>query len=289
MAYPIYSDQELSHFREVQRLAYDATGAVARRLSAGTTEKEAARALDKELRARGVREYFHRPFAWFGDRTAFTGFRSPFDFFPTERRLEKGMPAILDVGPVVDGYAADIGYTFSIGDAGARDAFALLAELRALILAEVRAGKSMRAIYTTVDAAIARAGFENCHKRYPFHVLAHKVGRHRSMLLKNHTLLGFGRGGLELLGRAALAALPRPRNLTPFWNASRLADVRVEPGLWAVEPHVGRKGLGAKWEELLVVTDATAYWLDEDLPHARAFREAAGATSNGARVRAATV
>ena len=43
------------------------------------------------------------------------------------------------------------------------------------------------------------------------------------------------------------------------------------PGLWAVEPHVGFRGVGAKFEELLVVTPDDAYWLDDDLPHVRAW------------------
>lgn len=49
------------------------------------------------------------------------------------------------------------------------------------------------------------------------------------------------------------------------------------PGLWAVEPHLGFAGVGAKFEELLVITDDDAYWLDDDLPHVRrwACRQAA--------------
>ena len=41
------------------------------------------------------------------------------------------------------------------------------------------------------------------------------------------------------------------------------------PGLWAVEPHLGFRDVGAKWEELLVVTDTDAFWLDDDVPHVR--------------------
>jgi hypothetical protein len=36
-----------------------------------------------------------------------------------------------------------------------------------------------------------------------------------------------------------------------------------------VEPHLGFRGVGAKFEELLVVTEDSAYWLDDDLPHVR--------------------
>jgi len=34
-------------------------------------------------------------------------------------------------------------------------------------------------------------------------------------------------------------------------------------GLWAVEPHIGSKTFGAKFEEILVVTTHGAQWLSE--------------------------
>ena len=40
-------------------------------------------------------------------------------------------------------------------------------------------------------------------------------------------------------------------------------------GLWAIEPHLGFRGVGVKFEELLVVIEDDAYWLDDDLPHVR--------------------
>lgn len=54
------------------------------------------------------------------------------------------------------------------------------------------------------------------------------------------------------------------------------------PGLWAVEPHFAYGGIGVKFEELLVVTDTDAYWLDDDLPHVRRWRQ--GATRPFGRV-----
>jgi hypothetical protein len=44
--------------------------------------------------------------------------------------------------------------------------------------------------------------------------------------------------------------------------------------MWAIEPHLGFRGVGVKFEELLVVTDDDAYWLDEDLPHVRRWARA---------------
>jgi hypothetical protein len=40
-------------------------------------------------------------------------------------------------------------------------------------------------------------------------------------------------------------------------------------GVWAIEPHLGGKGFGAKFEEILVVEDGRARWLDDEVPHAK--------------------
>jgi hypothetical protein len=49
--------------------------------------------------------------------------------------------------------------------------------------------------------------------------------------------------------------------------------------LWAVEPRIGFRDVGVRFEEILVVTPCgDAYWLDEDLPHVRR-RQQAAATS----------
>lgn len=42
------------------------------------------------------------------------------------------------------------------------------------------------------------------------------------------------------------------------------------------------RGVGAKFEELLVITDDDAFWLDDDLPHVHRWREH-GITEVGAR------
>ena len=75
-----------------------------------------------------MRDWFHLPFAWFGDRTAFVNFRIPLQFFPTDRRLEPGMPFILDMAPVYKGFTADIGYSGSLGLNPVQDR--LMADLR---------------------------------------------------------------------------------------------------------------------------------------------------------------
>ena len=64
---------------------------------------------------------------------------------------------------------------------------------------------------------------------------------------------------------------------SPLWNGGRGSEHRADPGLWAVEPHLGCGGVGVKWEEILVVTDTDAYWLDDDLPHVRRWETAGNA------------
>jgi len=70
--------------------------------------------------------------------------------------------------------------------------------------------------------------------------------------------------------------------MTGTVTAPERSDHAPVNGLWAVEPHLGLRGVGAKFEEYLVVTDDDAYWLDDDLPHCRRWRER-GITEFGAR------
>src|SRR5262245_36286431 len=120
-----FTAEEIHRIRALQRLAYDCSEEVAAGLEPGVTEREAARRLGATLEARGVQGFFHTPFAWFGDRAGFGGFTPPGlgpranlafarQFFPTDCVLERGMPAILDVGPIKDGVCADIGYAFTV-------------------------------------------------------------------------------------------------------------------------------------------------------------------------------
>lgn len=285
-----YDESDLARFRDLQRLAYDVVEEVGAGLTVGITEREAAARIRERMAERGVSQFFHEPFAWFGDRTSFRGIRTPLYFFPTRRRLEHGMPFILDVAPIRDGYAADVGYTSRLGPNEVLDR--IKGDLRVLrdeLLAMVRAERSMRAIYVALDETIADLGYVNVHTEYPFHVLGHRVGR-----IPLHRLPGIHIGGFDvrtsgwLFGRYLGSQLPRLARQTPFWNGSDHAEARAEPGLWALEPHVGRGGVGAKWEEMLVVTEADAYWLDDDLPHVREWRSADGSSVDAApRKRAA--
>ncbi|MGF6943966.1 hypothetical protein BKA18_003758 [Streptomyces auratus] len=266
----------LRGFREVQRLAYACAEAVAAQLRPGVTERTAARMQREWLRERGVRDWFHLPFAWFGDRTAFVNFRVPLQFFPTDRALEPGMPFILDMAPIHRGFTADIGYSGCLGLNPVHDR--LLADLgahRELILREVRERRSLREIYEDVDRLMVRQGYANRHRAYPFGVIAHKIDR-VGQRRWSPTLFGFGVHALKGLASDALRG--HRDGWSPLWSPYTFSDHPPAPGLWAVEPHLGFRGTGAKFEEILVVTDSrdpqeSAFWLDDDLPHVRRGRE----------------
>jgi Xaa-Pro aminopeptidase len=257
---------ELDRFREVQQLAYRGAEEVAGGLEPGITEKETAGRMRTWLQDRGVEDWFHLPFAWFGDRTAFRNFRQPFQFFPTGRRLEEGMPYILDCAPVRDGFTADIGYAGSLGPNAVLDRIVGdLAEHRRLILNQVRDRRPLREIYEAVDRLAARQGFDNRHRAYPFRVIAHQV--HRLPPGRGPVVGRFGLRSLRQLARTVRVGMQQ--GWSPLWADGRFSNHPPTPGLWAVEPHLGLRGVGAKFEELLVVTNDDAFWLDDDLPHVR--------------------
>lgn len=265
--------RDLDEFRKVQRLAYAAAEAVAKELRPGMTEKEAARLQEVWLLDNGVTDWFHAPFAWFGDRTAFQGFRVAVQFLPTNRRLEEDMPFILDNAPVVNGYVADIGYAGVLGENKVLDLLLDdLAEHRALILDLIRQRRPMSEVSQAVDRLILRQGHEPRHKAYPFETLAHTVQPMAPrQSRKPSTLFQFGFQAVEALGRLALTA--RKQGWSPIWSSNESSNHAPVPGLWAVEPHLGFRGVGAKFEELLVITGDDAYWLDDDTPHVRRWQE----------------
>lgn len=265
-----FNQHELDRFKDVQALAYESVQVVEKQLTEGMTEKEAAQLIKNYLDERGVDSYLHKPFAWFGDRTAFTGFWSDFHFFPTNRKLEKGMPVILDVAPTVGGYTADIGYALSFGKPNPvlEKIQATLIEIREYILKATLAEKTFQQIYFDVDEIISDAGFRNAHQVYPRRVLGHRVTKTHQSVYDNLSLFGFSSRQLQWLVPGLVKGLFRQPS-SPLWNDLKESDHPPLPGTWAIEPHLASQDgqVGAKWEEILVITDETAYWLDDNVPH----------------------
>jgi Xaa-Pro aminopeptidase len=258
---------ELDRIREVQRLAYRCAEGVAAELRPGITERQAAGRLRRRLLDEGVEDWFHVPFAWFGDRTTLKGFRNPLKFFPTNRALTDGMPYILDCAPVSNGFTADIGYSGCIGsNAIFEQMMDDLEEYRTVILEQVRERRTFREIYDAVDVLAAKHGYEPAHHAYPGKVLAHQVWPVHNRGPRT-VVAGFGNRSLRLLARSLIVSFGE--GWSPLWNGDKRSDHAPVPGIWAIEPHLGFRGVGVKFEELMVVTEDDAYWLDDDLPHVR--------------------
>ncbi|HET8883485.1 MAG TPA: M24 family metallopeptidase [Solimonas sp.] len=266
----------LTGFRKAQRLAYQCAETIAAELQPGVSERRVAARMAEFLRDHGADDCFHQPFAWFGDRTAFRGaigYRvlGGFNpaFYPGSRRLEEGMPYILDCAPTLHGCTADIGYCGVIGENRILDRLMDdLLEYRQLIVEQVRARRPLAEISRAVDALCARHGYEPRHKAYPFETLAHRIEKLDDDGKSRHASVArFGVRNVTELIRDRVRGAREGWN--PIWNSSARSEHVPTPGLWAVEPHLGFRDVGAKWEELLVVTEDDAYWLDDDVPHVR--------------------
>lgn len=265
-----FSDRTLDEFRRWQRVSYDVLSEVAARVVPGVTERDATRWAMKAYRREGADRFFHLPVALFGDRTALPDPWATESFWPTDRVLEPGDAVVLDASPIFDGHVVDTSLSFTPQpDAAYAAATADDLAYRATILEAVRAGACFREIAQAVDADMAGRGYRNCHALHPEAVLGHRVVRITDLDAVpppdgsgfDTTVLGW-----FIRGIAAAREAGAP---SPTWNAEPTSDHRPPPGLWAVEPHLARGDVGVKWEELLVVEDGDAYWLDDDVPHCR--------------------
>ncbi|MDP9183782.1 MAG: M24 family metallopeptidase [Actinomycetota bacterium] len=258
-----FTDRELDRFRHYQQVSYAVLAEVREQCVPGVTERDATRWAMKAYRREGVERYFHLPVALFGDRTTLPD--APWttqSFFPVDRVLAEGDAVVLDASPMFEGYLVDTAISFSVGPSPAH-ASAMADDLsyRRTVLEAVRSGATFREIALAVDADMVGRGDRNCHQLHPEAVLGHRVVRmddgppERMASDFDPALIGWFIEGI-------MAGSP-----PPVWNAKLASDHPPAPGLWAVEPHLARGDMGVKWEELLVVTDTDAFWLDDAVPH----------------------
>jgi Xaa-Pro aminopeptidase len=267
-----FTQEQLQRFRTLQRQVYATLEEVAGGLRAGITEMEATRTLRRAFRQQGVQTYFHVPVALFGERSAYPGDFGQLGALPTGRALRDDDAVIVDAAPIFDGYTIDC--SFAVPRQGADtatfgEADRLLERCRALILRRAREGANMRAVAREIDALVTDEGFENCHKKHIGRVLGHRVTRSTGGVLGGLQVWGLSPLPVSYFFAYSFVSANGPADFTPNWNNTRQSDCTMQPGLWAVEPHVARGATGSKFEEILVVTRDDAYWLDEDLPHHR--------------------
>jgi len=276
-----FSDAELDRFRSLQRLSFRILEETAAGLAQGCTEQEVGRALVKRYRAEGVRSFFHLPVVLFGERTALPGRWTLGHFYPRPRALAPGDAVILDASPIFGGYLVDTSYSFCFGeDDEHRRMMRDLSRFRADVCDAVNEGRRFSEIAVDVAAELVSRGYEPVHRKHPGEVLGHRALRVPELPF-TWRLRGFDGASLGwflAMGRAASAGLVRG---APTWNQRRTSDHPPLDGLWLVEPHAGRGAIGAKWEEILVVQDGRARWLDDETPNVRQWRRIEAGLSYG--------
>jgi len=265
-----FTDGELAQFRRWQATSYAVLTEVAGQLSEGSTERDATRLAMRAFRREGADRFFHLPVALFGERTALPDPWSTGSFWPTTRALADGDPVILDASPTFKGFVVDTSVSLNFGSSPAPDHVSAMADNlghRSSILEAVRAGATFQEIAVSVDTRLREQGYENRHVLHPEAVLGHRVVRFTELeSIPPVDPSGFDTYLLDWFV-AGIAEANRHGSVPPTWNDRRLCHHRPAPGLWAVEPHLARRGLGVKWEELLVITDSDAYWLSDAVPH----------------------
>lgn len=264
-----FTSKELERFLALQRVSFEILENTAAALEGGETEREVARALVKRYRAAGAQSFFHLPVVLFGERAGLPGDWPVGKFFPRRRALADGDSVILDAAPIFDGYLVDTSYSFCLGRNDAhRTMMAHLADYRAGVLAAVNRGETFKAIADTVTRAMQAADYEPVHRKHPGQVLGHRAIKLRNMPIKPQ-FRGFDAMSLAWFRAKDMLATTRLGRRSPLWNALKASDHKPHDGLWLVEPHAGNGSVGAKWEDILVIDDGQARWLDEDPPHVR--------------------
>ena len=268
-----FSPDQLAAFKKYQRLSYDVLEDAVSILKPGVSEIEAARHIRKLFHKAGARGYFHVPVVLFGDRTAYPGEFGQLEAISTERTLNDGDAVIFDAAPIFDGYKVDTSYAFSFGDNPAFDAADIaLEEFRSLLPTLIGKDLSFREVAWKVDDRIKEIGFENCHKKHIGAVLGHRVTYAPQYPVRMPKVWGLAPRQVSwFLYKSLQARLVSPEK-TPNWNASRQCASKPTDGLWAMEPHIARDGVGVKFEEILVIDGDGVRWLDDDLPHVRRWR-----------------
>lgn len=240
-----------------QNLAVEAIDHVAEHVVPGWSEVQAATLIETYLRDNGVSAFFHKPFVWFGENTRFNHVEKNKDYLPSERLLKEGEVFILDVAPIVDNFCVDVGIGYCSDfnpefTKAQKFLYELKKEIPKIFLNELGCKEpDGKKIWQLIDKKITDAGYDNIHSLYPFSVLGHRLHKVPTGP-KAPGLLNFGwQSYWSFISRGLFGQL-----LNHNFSGSL-------QGLWAVEPHIGTKKFGTKFEEILVVEENACYWLSD--------------------------
>lgn len=251
-----------------QRVAREAVLCVAEGVRPGDTERRVCARLEREFAKARVQHWLHTPYAWWGERTRFD-WRGTWETnaLPTERVLSEGEAFVLDAAPIVLGFPADFAYSGCapgdpIATATHRELLAQLTQLKREIVAWSASDVGSAELCRRVEQGVQAAGSDVIHTRYPAQVLGHTLEGFPNWCA-DAPRIGTGFQLPLLLTYASGLVLHHLAGARyPFLNATAPGRAR---GLYAVEPHLGKGSLGAKFESVLLIDESETRWLDPEL------------------------
>jgi hypothetical protein len=248
------SEESLESSLQCQRLAFRAVKEVAGLMTPGWTEQQAAEMVQTYLSDSGVKTFFHYPFAWFGERSKFAAMKNYREAMPTTRKLRENEVFILDVAPIYQNHSSDVGYTSCAGKNHELDlAMKFLKELRSDIPTLINGKRNGAGIWKEIERRIKEAGYEPIFDRYPYGVLGHRVYTTSESGPRLRYLNMGWQSYWNFLSRGVMGQL---------LTQTHTGDLT---GLWAIEPHIATKDFGAKFEEILVIENGVAHWLETEI------------------------
>ena len=268
-----FNRRELDKFKELQQLSFKILQTAAARLVGGETEKEVAHQLVKDYYASGTKSFFHLPVTLFGDRAALPGKWSVGKFYPKKKILREGNSVILDASPIYDGFLVDTSYSFCFGEnEHHRQMMQHLSKYRESILSSVNSGAGFKKIAQSVNKSMTQNGYDPVHTKHIGEVLGHRAVKFGYLPFRPR-IKGFDAIAISWFNIKDKLAARGLGNRSPLWNALETSDHPPHDGLWLVEPHAGKEDIGAKWEEILVIENGKARWLDDNPPHVEQWRQ----------------
>ena len=179
------------------------------------------------------------------------------------------MSVILDAAPLFSGYLVDTSFSFCFGENDQhRKMMKHLAQYREFVPAAINRGSTFKSIAESVHSTMQAQNYEPVHCKHPGEVLGHRAIKTPKLPIQLR-LQGFDAISLSWFKLQDSLAGKGLGRRSPLWNGHKSSDHLAHDGLWLVEPHAGYGEVGAKWEEILVIEDGRARWLDSNPPHVR--------------------
>jgi Xaa-Pro aminopeptidase len=164
----VKSDEEIERMRAAQALTAEVFEAILPILKPGAVESDIAAEIVYQHLLRGAERMSFDPIVASGPRGALPHARA------SERALHAGDMVVIDIGGVLDGYAADLTRTVAIGDPGddARGVYDVVREAQRVGKAALAPQRSGREVDAAAREVIGVAGFAEAFT----HSLGHGIG-----------------------------------------------------------------------------------------------------------------